>query len=109
MTYQPGRYAKEYNPKIHGPYHPGRFYGKPDTPLGQVKLGDLGSWFARQNKSPSALWGALHRGYWRWALKNMHVKVIGFAPIGQAIMCMSTYYFFLLYSERKYHRHCKYH
>ncbi|KAI8796460.1 putative ATP synthase subunit f, mitochondrial [Biomphalaria glabrata] len=109
MTYQPGRYPKDYNPKVHGPYYPHRFYGKPDTPFSEVKIADLGSWFSRRSLSPSSIWAAIHRGYYRWASKNLHTKVPGFAPYGQIIMLTSTYFFFLLYSERKYHRHCKYH
>lgn len=33
-----------------------------DTPFAQVKLGELGSWFARRNKSPRAMVGAISRG-----------------------------------------------
>lgn len=33
-----------------------------DTPFGQVKLNELGSWLARRNKSPSAFMGACSRG-----------------------------------------------
>lgn len=36
-----GDYPVEYNPKVHGPYDPARFYGKPDTPFSQVKLGEV--------------------------------------------------------------------
>lgn len=36
-----GDYPAEYNPKVHGPYDPARFYGKPDTPFSQVKLGEV--------------------------------------------------------------------
>ncbi|CAA9993095.1 unnamed protein product [Nesidiocoris tenuis] len=60
-----GDYPAEYNPRIHGPYDPARFYGKPDTPFGQVKLGDLGSWLARRNKSPQAIAGVFSRGQTR--------------------------------------------
>lgn len=28
MSYEAGKYPREYNPKVHGPYHPGRYYGK---------------------------------------------------------------------------------
>jgi len=36
-----GDYPVEYNPKVHGPYDPARFYGTPDTPFSQVKLGEV--------------------------------------------------------------------
>lgn len=85
-----GDYPAEYNPKVHGPYDPARYYGKreftnllnnicyitrrdqkyfltmssflADTPFGQVKLSELGSWFARRNKGPSAFAGLFSRG-----------------------------------------------
>ena len=31
-----GELPKEYNKAVHGPYDPAIFYGKKDTPLGQV-------------------------------------------------------------------------
>ncbi|KAI4456360.1 atp synthase f chain mitochondrial-related [Holotrichia oblita] len=57
-----GDYPAEYNAKVHGPYDPARFYGKPDTPFGQVRLGEIGSWLSRRNKHPSAVAGAISRG-----------------------------------------------
>lgn len=33
-----------------------------DTPLGQVKLGELMAWFGRRNKSPQAAVSAISRG-----------------------------------------------
>merc|ERR1711874_326159 len=108
-TMSSGRYPREYNPKVHGPYMPGRYYGKPDTPFGQVKLGELGSWFGRRNKGIDSMWSSIHRAYWRWAAKNLHVRSAGFVPYGQACMALSAFYFVLMYGERKYHRHCKYH
>ncbi|KAG8269696.1 ATP synthase subunit f [Homalodisca vitripennis] len=50
-----GDYPADYNPKVHGPYDPARYYGKADTPLAQVKLGEFGQWLMRRNKSPQAM------------------------------------------------------
>jgi len=36
-----GDYPVEYNPKVHGPYDPARYYGTPDTPFSQLKLGEV--------------------------------------------------------------------
>jgi len=36
-----GDYPAEYNPKVHGPYDPARYYGTPDKPFGQLKLGEV--------------------------------------------------------------------
>lgn len=33
-----------------------------DTPLAQVKLGEVGAWLGRRNKSPQAIVGAVSRG-----------------------------------------------
>ncbi|CAG5128961.1 unnamed protein product [Candidula unifasciata] len=109
MTYEPGKYPKEYNPKVHGPYHPGRYYGKPDVPFGDVKIGDLGGWISRRKFTPTAVWGAIHRTFWNWSGRWMNARSPGFAPIGHIIMLSSAYYFLVMYKDRSYHRHCKYH
>ncbi|XP_021695303.1 putative ATP synthase subunit f, mitochondrial [Aedes aegypti] len=36
-----GDYPAKYNPKIHGPYDPVRYYGKPDTPGEVDRIGCL--------------------------------------------------------------------
>merc|ERR1712029_503483 len=64
-----GKYPREYNPKVHGPYWPGRYYGKPDTKFADVKLGDLFSWIARRDKGVAPTWQMVHRGYWNWVRK----------------------------------------
>lgn len=33
-----------------------------DIPLAEVKIGELGGWLSRRNKSPSALTSAISRG-----------------------------------------------
>jgi len=42
-----GDYPAEYNPKVHGPYDPARYYGTPDKPFGQLKLGEVTIFFSR--------------------------------------------------------------
>ncbi|GFG30471.1 hypothetical protein Cfor_12780, partial [Coptotermes formosanus] len=56
-----GDYPAEYNPKVHGPYDPARYYGPPDTPFGQLKLSEIGAWLGRRNKNPRAIAGAISR------------------------------------------------
>jgi len=41
-----GDYPAEYNPKVHGPYDPARYYGTPDTPFSQLKLGEVTNLFS---------------------------------------------------------------
>merc|ERR1712071_294809 len=50
-----GQYPAEYNPKVHGPYDPSRFYGKADTALADVKLAELPAWLKRRNVSTSGI------------------------------------------------------
>lgn len=78
-----GDYPAEYDPKIHGPYDPARYYGKgklenstvnmqvhyvtlflsiADKPFGELKLSEIGEWFGRRNKSPNAVVGTISRG-----------------------------------------------
>ena len=72
-----GETPAEYNVKVHGPYNPGTFYGKrllnfklfyvPNVsftadPIGEVKVGELGSWIARRNFHPTAIVRACSSG-----------------------------------------------
>lgn len=54
-------YPKEYNPRVHGPFNPSVYYGKPD-PLSQVKLGELGAWLSRRDKSFKGFSNLVSRG-----------------------------------------------
>ncbi|KAA3681495.1 F-type H+-transporting ATPase subunit f [Paragonimus westermani] len=48
-----GLLPKEYNVRVHGAYFPGYYYGKPDTPLLDVKLGELPAWLSRRSRNPA--------------------------------------------------------
>ncbi|KAI1708388.1 thymidylate kinase domain-containing protein [Ditylenchus destructor] len=65
-----GLYPPEYNEKVHGPYCHWRYYGKPDTPLMDVKIADLPAWIARREKTPIAAWNQASRQFmwikYRW-------------------------------------------
>ncbi|XP_017782663.1 PREDICTED: putative ATP synthase subunit f, mitochondrial [Nicrophorus vespilloides] len=104
-----GDYPADYNPKVHGPYDPARFYGKPDTPFGQVKLNQLGEWFGRRNKTPSAIAGTFSRAYWRWQHKYLQPKRAGIAPFFQFITASMVFFYAINYSKLKKHRNYKYH
>lgn len=56
-----GNYPKEYNRAVHGSYYPWVNYGPKDTPLGEVKLGEFKTWFARRQKTPAAFFAASSR------------------------------------------------
>ncbi|CAG9773727.1 unnamed protein product [Ceutorhynchus assimilis] len=104
-----GDYPLEYNPKVHGPYDPARFYGKADTPLAQVKLSELGAWLARRNKSPQAMVAAVSRAYWRWQHKYVLPKRAGIAPFLQATVGTMIIFYTLNYNRITQHRNYKYH
>ncbi|XP_058060055.1 putative ATP synthase subunit f, mitochondrial [Anopheles bellator] len=104
-----GDYPAEYNPKTHGPYDPARFYGKPDTPFGQVKVGEVGAWLARRDKNPRALAGVFSRAFWRWQHKYMQPKRTGIAPFFQVVVGGMVFFYTINYGKLKHHRNYKYH
>merc|ERR1711912_88162 len=104
-----GQYPPEFNHKIHGPYNPARYYGKPDTPFGQVKLGELGSWLSRRRINPVDMARAMGRSYHGWCQKWLLVQKPGFAPVGQFAMALALVWYIQSYSFLKHHRHVKYH
>nr|SVE93393.1 EOG090X0JXG [Moina brachiata] len=104
-----GEYPAEYNPKIHGPYDPARFYGKADAPLSQVKLGELTQWLARRNMSPSGVAGGISRAFWRWQHKYMQPKKVGIAPFLQVAVGSMIFFYALNYGKMKHHRNYKHH
>ncbi|KAF5271221.1 hypothetical protein FQA39_LY08228 [Lamprigera yunnana] len=104
-----GDYPLEYDSKKHGPYDPARYYGKADTPLAQVKLGELSGWLNRRNKSPRAMAACVSRAWWRWQHKYVQPKRAGIAPIVQlATVCMAISYV-MNYRRISGHSHYKYH
>ncbi|XP_018566403.1 putative ATP synthase subunit f, mitochondrial [Anoplophora glabripennis] len=104
-----GDYPAEYNPKVHGPYDPARYYGKPDTPFSQVKLGELASWFGRRSKHPSAAAGAVSRAWWRWQHKYVQPKRAGIAPFLHVVFGSMAVFYVLNYGKISHHRNYKYH
>ncbi|XP_069692197.1 putative ATP synthase subunit f, mitochondrial [Periplaneta americana] len=104
-----GDYPAEYNPKVHGPYDPARYYGTPDTPFGQLKLSEVGAWIGRRNKNPKAMVGALSRAWWRWQHKYVHPKRAGVAPFFQVVAASMAFFYFINYGKTKHHRNYKYH
>ena len=65
-------YPKDFNPRVHGPYCPWRYYGKRrffrllllnpsslfsgDLHLGDVKLAEVPAWIARRDKTPMGVY-----------------------------------------------------
>lgn len=104
-----GDYPNEYNPKVHGVYDPSRYYGKPDVPLGQVKINELENWFKRRNMSPSAIAGVVSRAWWKWQHKYMQPKRSTMAPYYQLLIASIIFTYSINYGKIKEHRNYKYH
>ncbi|EAT48003.1 AAEL000877-PA [Aedes aegypti] len=102
MTF--GDYPAEYNPKIHGPYDPVHYYGKPGTP-GEVLNGYL---VRQRDKNPAAA-GAVSRAFWRWQHKYWKPKRMGIAPFFQVIVGGMVFSYAINCGKRKHHRNYKYH
>merc|ERR1712066_190550 len=100
---KPGKYPIEYNPRVHGPYEPGRFYGKADVALQNVKIGEFYSWLGRRDLSLNGAWGVVHRGYQRFFHRSMNARWSGFSPYAKVVMCMSAFWFPVFYNARSYH------
>lgn len=92
-----GHYPKEYNPKVHGPYYPFRFYGKrkcvcrmnvtikcifnvrsnftvifccsAEKSIWDLKVSEIPAFLSRRNAHPMAVAGAMSRG-------NIQFKVL---------------------------------
>ncbi|ODM97723.1 putative ATP synthase subunit f, mitochondrial [Orchesella cincta] len=104
-----GEYPPEYNARVHGPYDPARYYGKPDTAFGEVKVGELGGWLGRRKKSPTAMAQAVSRAWWRWNHKFTFPRKAGIAGPMQLI-CGSMFVFYVMnYGKLRHHRLYKYH
>ncbi|XP_043266501.1 putative ATP synthase subunit f, mitochondrial [Venturia canescens] len=104
-----GLYPPEYNRALHGPYDPARYYGKPDTPFGEVKLGELIAWFGRRQKTPSSLAGLISRAWWRWQHAYILPKRTGIAPFAQFTCAGMAFFYYLNYDRIKHHKNYKYH
>jgi len=109
MPFGIGHYPAEFNPKIHGPYNPARKYGKPDTAISQVKLGELPGWIGRRSMDPLSMVRAVGRSWQGWRQRWFLVKSPGFAPVGQLMMGMTILWYLRKYNFLKYHAHAKYH
>ncbi|XP_021694264.1 putative ATP synthase subunit f, mitochondrial [Aedes aegypti] len=106
MTF--GDYPAEYNPKVHGPYDPARYFGMPDTPLGQANR-VLG--LAAVTRTQGCRWG---RAFWSWKHKysqlsfaesRLTVTYINFVSVSPS----QVFFYAINYGKLKHHRNYKYH
>jgi len=85
-----GLKPKEFNQKIHGYYKPWHFYGKPDTPFGDLKLTEIPGWLARREKGLTPFVRLISRAAWRWKLKYAIPRYSGGAAILQLLLVGSA-------------------
>lgn len=104
-----GEYPVQYDRAKHGPYDPARYYGKPDTPFGEVKIKDFYNWFGRRDKSPTAMAQLVSRAYWRWQHKYIFPERAGIAPFLQLGVGLSIIFYWLNYKRISAHKNYKYH
>jgi len=104
-----GEYPPEYNRRIHGPYNPSKYYGKPDIPYGDVKVGELPAWFARRSFHPLSIARALGRAHWHWNLKYVQVRYGTAAPMLQFAVALSFFFYVINYKTIRLHNRAKYH
>ncbi|XP_076658404.1 ATP synthase, subunit F [Halictus rubicundus] len=104
-----GLYPEGYNRSVHGPYDPARYYGTPDTPLGEVKLGELPKWVARRNLGIRPFAGLCSRAFWRWQHKYVQPLKTGVAPLLQVAISGSIIFYILNYQRLRAHKKYKYH
>ncbi|THK32918.1 putative ATP synthase subunit f, mitochondrial [Diachasma alloeum] len=104
-----GKYPKNFDPSIHGRFDPAKYYGKADVPFGEVKLGELGSWFARREKGPIRLAQMIGRAYWRWQHKYVLPKKCGVAPFFQMTVTAMIFFYVINYPKLRWHANYKYH
>ena len=70
-----------------------------DTPLAQVKLGQLPGWLARRSKNPIDWGRACSRAWWRYSHKYQQPKYCGITPIIQVCAVGMTFFYFLNYQK----------
>jgi F-type H+-transporting ATPase subunit f len=103
-----GCYPPEYNRKIHGVYHPGRYYGPKDY-LSDIKMRELPQWIGRRNKTPRALVQLFDRAWHRWHEKFAQPRKAGIAYPVQLIVMVCTFSYVMQWKTLKHHKNQKYH
>merc|ERR1712212_369946 len=104
-----GRYGTGYNPKVHGPYWPGRNYQSVDTKLMDVKLGEFGSWLSKRPLGLRPLARVLNGEYWRWQRNWNLVRYPSFAALGQICVVTIILGWNMRRNMRSYAQHARYH
>ncbi|UJR22345.1 hypothetical protein I4U23_025407 [Adineta vaga] len=103
-------YPRDFNPRVHGPYCPWRYYGKRDLHFGDVKLADIPAWVARRDKTPMGVYQGGIRTFWKFYrayLDNKKPNLIWYTQI----FVVASLFNFVFYAipDRKQYKWAKYH
>ena len=79
--------------------HSARNIFSADTPLAQVKLGELPAWLGRRSKNPVDWARATSRAYWRFAHKYYYPKNSGLTPIIQMGAGLIVFFYCMNYNK----------
>lgn len=80
-----------------------------DTPLAEVKLGELPAWLGRRSLNPRRWLQAADRAVWRYYDRWIFPKRIGAAAIYQVAFMLSASFYVINYHRIQHERHFKYH
>uniref|UniRef100_A0A2I3RLZ7 ATP synthase F(0) complex subunit f, mitochondrial n=2 Tax=Pan TaxID=9596 RepID=A0A2I3RLZ7_PANTR len=80
-----------------------------DKKLLEVKLGELPSWILMRDFSPSGIFGAFQRGYYRYYNKYINVKKGSISGITMVLACYVLFSYSFSYKHLKHERLRKYH
>ncbi|CAF1487673.1 unnamed protein product, partial [Rotaria magnacalcarata] len=103
-------YPRDFNPRVHGPYCPWRYYGKRDLHFSDVKLADISAWVARRDKTPMGIYQGGIRTFWKFYrayLDNKKPNLIWYTQIFVAASLINFIIFAM--PDRKQYKWAKYH
>ncbi|CAC5392483.1 ATPeF0F [Mytilus coruscus] len=103
-----GTYPKEFNPRVHGPYYPSRYYGKADVSFWDCKLGELPKWFGRRQLGIRPFSMVLSRRMWT-VMQKYKTSAASMYFIWLYGAVGMTYFYIMQYPKYSNERHSKYH
>ncbi|XP_055132739.1 ATP synthase subunit f, mitochondrial-like [Symphalangus syndactylus] len=79
-----------------------------DKKLLEVKWVELPSWILTRDFSPSGIFGAFRRSYYRYYNKYINVKKRSISGVTMVLACYVLFSYCLPYKQLKHERLCKY-
>ncbi len=73
------------------------FFFSEDTPLSQVKVGELPGWLSRRSFNPVSWGRACSRFYWRWSQRYVFPKYCGLTPFYQYCATLMVFFYAINY------------